>query len=257
MRVHTLFALCIQITYFSFCTNVKINFREKEKEVLDQILGPGRYDARIRPSGVNGTDGPAIVQVNLFVRSIATISDIKMVSGGPTISVEDTCEIVSEGDSILSKSTQDSDAEGTALLVDATVDELSAPFSIDAYSSPSTSRSASAASSNRELKQKVTIQSNANKLQTQSKLGAKKKRKLEDEEYAGILKDCSTAINMLSRPASPPRVEPDNDNENSLFGKYITSEMNKINDDDILDEFKENVMRELYAAKKLFRQQLN
>lgn len=40
----------------SRCTNVKINFREKEKEVLDQILGnPGRYDARIRPSGVNGT----------------------------------------------------------------------------------------------------------------------------------------------------------------------------------------------------------
>lgn len=36
-------------------TNVKINFREKEKEVLDQILGAGMYDARIRPSGVNGT----------------------------------------------------------------------------------------------------------------------------------------------------------------------------------------------------------
>nr|XP_023018980.1 glutamate-gated chloride channel isoform X2 [Leptinotarsa decemlineata] len=78
MRVHTLLALFIHITHLSFCTNVKINFREKEKEVLDQILGPGRYDARIRPSGVNGTDGPAIVQVNLFVRSIATISDIKM-----------------------------------------------------------------------------------------------------------------------------------------------------------------------------------
>ncbi|XP_022914864.1 glutamate-gated chloride channel isoform X1 [Onthophagus taurus] len=60
------------------CSSIKINFREKEKEVLDQILGPGRYDARIRPSGVNGTDGPAIVRVNLFVRSIATISDIKM-----------------------------------------------------------------------------------------------------------------------------------------------------------------------------------
>ncbi|KAG5873300.1 hypothetical protein JTB14_008966 [Gonioctena quinquepunctata] len=140
--------------------------------------------------------------------------------------LEDTCEIVSEGDSNLEQEyTQDSDAEGTALLVDATVDELSAPFSIDAYSSPSTSRSASAASSNRGApNKKVMIQSNTNKLQTQSKLGAKKKRKLEDEEYAGILKDCSTAINMLSRPASPPRVEPDNDNENSLFGKYITSE---------------------------------
>ena len=33
----------------------KVNFREKEKQVLDQILGPGRYDARIRPSGENGT----------------------------------------------------------------------------------------------------------------------------------------------------------------------------------------------------------
>lgn len=32
-----------------------VNFREKEKEVLDDILGPGRYDARIRPSGENGT----------------------------------------------------------------------------------------------------------------------------------------------------------------------------------------------------------
>lgn len=30
-----------------------INYRLKEKEVLDQILG--NYDARIRPSGVNGT----------------------------------------------------------------------------------------------------------------------------------------------------------------------------------------------------------
>lgn len=33
----------------------KVNYRHKEKEVLDQILGPGSYDARIRPSGVNGT----------------------------------------------------------------------------------------------------------------------------------------------------------------------------------------------------------
>nr|CAD7437517.1 unnamed protein product [Timema bartmani] len=60
------------------CNQGKVNFREKEKQVLDQILGPGRYDARIRPSGVNGTDGPTIVRVNLFVRSIATISDNKM-----------------------------------------------------------------------------------------------------------------------------------------------------------------------------------
>ncbi|XKL59264.1 hypothetical protein PGB90_000280 [Kerria lacca] len=56
----------------------KVNYREKEKEILDKILGQGIYDARIRPSGVNGTDGPAIVTINLFIRSITTISDVKM-----------------------------------------------------------------------------------------------------------------------------------------------------------------------------------
>lgn len=39
----------------SLANNAKINFREKEKKVLDQILGTNKYDARIRPSGVNGT----------------------------------------------------------------------------------------------------------------------------------------------------------------------------------------------------------
>ncbi|KAL2728651.1 glutamate-gated chloride channel isoform X1 [Vespula squamosa] len=39
----------------SRCSQVKVNYREKEKQVLDNILGPGRYDARIRPSGENGT----------------------------------------------------------------------------------------------------------------------------------------------------------------------------------------------------------
>ncbi|XP_011555236.1 glutamate-gated chloride channel isoform X4 [Plutella xylostella] len=60
------------------CVNAKINFREKEKQILDQILGPGRYDARIRPSGINGTDGPAVVSVNIFVRSISKIDDVTM-----------------------------------------------------------------------------------------------------------------------------------------------------------------------------------
>lgn len=35
------------------CTQGKVNYREKEKEVLDNILGG--YDARIRPSGENAT----------------------------------------------------------------------------------------------------------------------------------------------------------------------------------------------------------
>uniref|UniRef100_A0A182QHL9 Uncharacterized protein n=1 Tax=Anopheles farauti TaxID=69004 RepID=A0A182QHL9_9DIPT len=41
----------------SLANNAKVNFREKEKKILDQILGAGKYDARIRPSGINGTAG--------------------------------------------------------------------------------------------------------------------------------------------------------------------------------------------------------
>lgn len=48
--------ICSIETFFHFrANNAKINFREKEKKVLDQILGQGKYDARIRPSGINGT----------------------------------------------------------------------------------------------------------------------------------------------------------------------------------------------------------
>ncbi|XP_017788033.1 PREDICTED: glutamate-gated chloride channel isoform X3 [Habropoda laboriosa] len=73
-----LLVLLTVLLHPSRCTEEILNYRQKEKEVLDDILGPGRYDARIRPGGENATDGPAIVRVNLFVRSIATISDIKM-----------------------------------------------------------------------------------------------------------------------------------------------------------------------------------
>ncbi|XP_013173606.1 PREDICTED: glutamate-gated chloride channel isoform X1 [Papilio xuthus] len=67
------------LTELAQCMNAKINFREKEKQILDQILGPGRYDARIRPSGINGTgDAPTLVRVNMFLRSISKIDDYKM-----------------------------------------------------------------------------------------------------------------------------------------------------------------------------------
>ncbi|XP_052130344.1 glutamate-gated chloride channel isoform X1 [Frankliniella occidentalis] len=73
--------LFLSVVHYSSCNQSKsgvqkVNFREKEKQVLDQILG--RYDARIRPSGENGTDGPAIVVVNIFVRSISKIDDVTM-----------------------------------------------------------------------------------------------------------------------------------------------------------------------------------
>ncbi|KAL0112648.1 hypothetical protein PUN28_012135 [Cardiocondyla obscurior] len=73
-----LLVLLAVLLHPSRCTQGKVNFREKEKQVLDNILGPGRYDARIRPSGENGTDGPAVVRVNIFVRSISKIDDVTM-----------------------------------------------------------------------------------------------------------------------------------------------------------------------------------
>ena len=41
-------------------------------------MGPKVYDARIRPSGINKTDNPTIVSVNIFVRSFSKIDDVKM-----------------------------------------------------------------------------------------------------------------------------------------------------------------------------------
>ncbi|XP_034942935.1 glutamate-gated chloride channel isoform X9 [Chelonus insularis] len=71
--------LLISLLHPSRCSQGgKVNFREKEKEVLDDILGEKKYDARIRPSGENGTDGPAYVHVNIFVRSISKIDDVTM-----------------------------------------------------------------------------------------------------------------------------------------------------------------------------------
>lgn len=67
------------------CAKGTGNLRNIEKNILDSIIGEGRYDSRIRPAGVplnftgNGKDGPAIVRVNLYVRSIARIDDVTMV----------------------------------------------------------------------------------------------------------------------------------------------------------------------------------
>ncbi|XP_071044107.1 glutamate-gated chloride channel-like isoform X2 [Parasteatoda tepidariorum] len=56
----------------------KANFRQIEKKILDSIIGPGRYDSRIRPHGINNTDGPALVRVNIYIRSISEIDDVRM-----------------------------------------------------------------------------------------------------------------------------------------------------------------------------------
>lgn len=53
--------------------NPRVNFREKEKKILDQILGQGKYDARIRPSGINGTGKLIVI---FFKYSLYSYNDI-------------------------------------------------------------------------------------------------------------------------------------------------------------------------------------
>ncbi|XP_045134989.1 glutamate-gated chloride channel-like isoform X3 [Portunus trituberculatus] len=56
---------------------VSANFREREKQIIDEIIGPANYDKRIRPAGANDT-GPAVVHINIMIRNVQTISDVKM-----------------------------------------------------------------------------------------------------------------------------------------------------------------------------------
>jgi len=51
--------------------------RQWHQQTLTDILDPANYDARMRPSGANGT-GPVIVYANMMVREIGSISDVEM-----------------------------------------------------------------------------------------------------------------------------------------------------------------------------------
>jgi len=57
---------------------VEKNQRLEEKTIMDSILDEKIYDARIRPSSLNSSDGPTNIQVNLMIRSIDKIDDVKM-----------------------------------------------------------------------------------------------------------------------------------------------------------------------------------
>ena len=57
-----------------------VNYRQEEKKILDLILNKEVYDARMRPNGFNASEGPTIVNVNLYFRSFEKIDDVRMVS---------------------------------------------------------------------------------------------------------------------------------------------------------------------------------
>ncbi|KAF5281779.1 hypothetical protein FQR65_LT14526 [Abscondita terminalis] len=52
---------------------------QTDKEILDEILSPDKYDPRVRPPGENGSsDAATMVHVNMYVRSISSVDDVKM-----------------------------------------------------------------------------------------------------------------------------------------------------------------------------------
>ena len=54
-EILVIYIVCILLFSVGGATRRKtktINFREKEKEILDQIIGSDRYDSRIRPAGL-------------------------------------------------------------------------------------------------------------------------------------------------------------------------------------------------------------
>ncbi|CAB4058243.1 GRGLCN [Lepeophtheirus salmonis] len=88
---HLLFSLLLHIGHMDFVRPTRfrhrghlkprpalINYRQEEKRILDRILDSEVYDRRMRPSGMNSTDDPTIVNVNLYVRSFEKIDDVKM-----------------------------------------------------------------------------------------------------------------------------------------------------------------------------------
>ena len=61
-RLHVLIFLCLHKAlkdYNNRFTALELHticyFREEEKKIIDTVMGPRVYDARIRPSGVNAT----------------------------------------------------------------------------------------------------------------------------------------------------------------------------------------------------------
>ena len=72
MYVQAMQASCETYTYFVFRVNSRLrfeepNFRQKEKEILDRVLGMDRYDSRIRPAGMQNDTSKCIFTSQTFL----------------------------------------------------------------------------------------------------------------------------------------------------------------------------------------------
>ena len=52
------------------------NFRQKEKEILDHVLGMERYDSRIRPAGMQNDTSKYIFSMFHYVSNFNRFSEV-------------------------------------------------------------------------------------------------------------------------------------------------------------------------------------
>ena len=55
---------------------MQINYREEEKRILDEILGKGVYDNRIRPSGTNGTGEESATDIAVSIAITLSVPQV-------------------------------------------------------------------------------------------------------------------------------------------------------------------------------------
>ncbi|XP_053212603.1 glutamate-gated chloride channel-like [Panonychus citri] len=80
INVATFYPILLTFTGFKLFSCLE-SLRAIERRILDNTIGNGNYDSRIRPRGSNVTsekDGPCNVKVNILIRSISEISDLDM-----------------------------------------------------------------------------------------------------------------------------------------------------------------------------------
>lgn len=77
------FKVCLTFWNYHFLyssCHAQKQYREAETKILNSLLDADRYDSRMRPAGANETDtenAPVIVTVNMHLRSIDELDDIK------------------------------------------------------------------------------------------------------------------------------------------------------------------------------------
>jgi len=74
ISVHKKGVILLLLCLVNLCCCISI--KQRETKIYDGILNG--YDKRVRPDGLNETDGPTVVTANMYLRSFEDVNDVKM-----------------------------------------------------------------------------------------------------------------------------------------------------------------------------------